>query len=127
MGFYAKFILPRLCHFAMRNQHLLVYRERVIGSAQGRVLEIGMGSGLNLPFYRAGVREILGLEPSPQLIAMARSAAPASSIPATFIETGRTRRSTSVGLLEELFIYLLDVQGRLTARSSRTGRCRSRA
>ena len=46
MGFYAKFILPRLCHFAMRNQHLLVYRERVIGSAQGRVLEIGMGSGL---------------------------------------------------------------------------------
>jgi len=86
MSFYAKFILPRLCHFAMRNQHLLVYRERVIGSAQGRVLEIGMGSGLNLPFYRAGVREILGLEPSPQLIAMAKSAAPASLIPATFIE-----------------------------------------
>ena len=44
-----------------------------------------MGSGLNLPFYRAPVREILGLEPSPQLIAMAKRTAPATSIP-TFIE-----------------------------------------
>jgi ubiquinone/menaquinone biosynthesis C-methylase UbiE len=85
-SFYAKFILPRLCHFPMRNPHLLPYRERVVGAAQGRVLEIGMGSGFNLPFYPAVVREILGLEPSPQLIAMAKRAAPASSIPATFIE-----------------------------------------
>ena len=86
MSLYAKFILPRLCHFAMRNRRLLPYRERVVGAAQGRVLEIGMGSALNLPFYRAGVREILGLEPSLQLIAMAKRTAPASLIPATFIE-----------------------------------------
>jgi ubiquinone/menaquinone biosynthesis C-methylase UbiE len=70
----------------MRNQDLLPYRERVVGSAQGRVLEIGMGSGLNLPFYRAHVDEILGLEPSPQLIAMAKGTLPMSLIPATLIE-----------------------------------------
>ena len=87
MGFYAEVILPRLCDFAMRNQRLLPYRERVIGAAEGRVLEIGLGSGRNLPLYHAPVREILGLEPSPQLIAMARRTAAASlPILATFIE-----------------------------------------
>ena len=74
------------CDFAMRNQRLLPYRERVIGAAEGRVLEIGLGFGRNLPLYRTPAREILGLEPSPQLIAMAKHGAPASSIPATFIE-----------------------------------------
>ena len=70
----------------MRNPHLLPYRERVIGLAQGRVLEIGIGSGLNLLFYRGPVREILGLEPSPQLIAMAKRMAMASPVPTTFAE-----------------------------------------
>jgi ubiquinone/menaquinone biosynthesis C-methylase UbiE len=85
MGFYGSVVLPTLCHLAMRNQRLLPYRERVIGSADGRVLEIGIGSGLNLPFYRASVREVLGLEPSPQLIGMARSAAGRARTPVTFV------------------------------------------
>src|SRR5258708_12744821 len=71
MGFYSDVILPRLCDLAMRNKRLVPYRERVISAAEGRVIEIGIGSGLNLPFYRPSVREVLALEPSPKLVAMA--------------------------------------------------------
>jgi ubiquinone/menaquinone biosynthesis C-methylase UbiE len=84
MGFYSDIILPRLCNFAMRNKQLVPFRERVIGAAEGRVLEIGVGSGLNLPFYRPPVREIVALEPAPRLVSMARSAS--SSMPVNFLE-----------------------------------------
>src|SRR5271165_5476962 len=84
MGFYNDVILPRLCHLVMRNRRLVPYRERVIASVEGRVLEIGIGSGLNLPFYGPHVREIVGLEPAPRLIAMARQVAERMPMPVTF-------------------------------------------
>src|SRR6202022_3752595 len=86
MGFYNEFILPRLCDLAMRNKQFVPIRERVIGAAEGTVLEIGVGSGMNLPFYRPPVREILALEPAPRLMTMARSASRAISMPVTFLE-----------------------------------------
>jgi ubiquinone/menaquinone biosynthesis C-methylase UbiE len=85
MGIYADIILPRLCDLSMRNDRLRPYRERVIGAAEGRVLEIGVGSGLNLPFYGPTVREVLALEPAPKLLAMARRV-PDPGMPVSFIE-----------------------------------------
>ena len=81
MGFHQEHILPHLINLAMRNRRLIAYRERVISGAEGRVLEIGIGSGLNLPLYSRNVRRIIGLDPSPRLLAMARrTARPASGL-----------------------------------------------
>lgn len=74
MGFYNDRILPFLLHLAMRQRNLAAYRSRVIPAAAGRVLEIGIGSGLNLPFYATAVDRIIGLDPSPKLLTMAREA-----------------------------------------------------
>jgi ubiquinone/menaquinone biosynthesis C-methylase UbiE len=86
MSLYQDRIVPHLVNLAMRNRHLLPYRQRVIGAAEGRVLEVGIGSGLNLPFYTPQVSELLGLEPSPRLAAMARRAAGSSPVPVRLIE-----------------------------------------
>jgi ubiquinone/menaquinone biosynthesis C-methylase UbiE len=72
VGFYERRILPRLIDFGMRSRRLAGLRERLVGEAQGRVLEIGIGSGLNLPFYRREVEVVLGIDPSPELLARAR-------------------------------------------------------
>ena len=86
MGVYDRYILPHVINLAMRNRQLLPYRRRTIAAAEGRVLEIGIGSGLNLPFYSAHVHEIVGLEPAPRLTEMARTRADRTSIRTTFIQ-----------------------------------------
>lgn len=86
MSFYQDRILPHLVNLAMRQAQLVPYRERTAAAAEGRVLEIGIGSGLNLPLYGPQVREVLGLEPSPRLIEMARGAAKEARRPVIFIE-----------------------------------------
>ena len=75
MSFYQRRILPHLVHLAMRQEALLPFRRRVIGAAAGRVLEIGIGSGLNLPLYGSAAHSVIGLEPSPALLRMARDRA----------------------------------------------------
>lgn len=72
MGFYQRHVLPHLISFAMSNKDLAVYRQRVVPAARGRVLEIGIGSGLNLPLYSGSVDWIIGLDASPELLDMAR-------------------------------------------------------
>jgi ubiquinone/menaquinone biosynthesis C-methylase UbiE len=72
MGMYAKYVVPTLTHLSMRQEQLRPYRQRVVSGATGRVVELGFGSGLNLPFYPSQVQEIVGIDVSPEMLALAQ-------------------------------------------------------
>ena len=91
MGFYQDQIVPLLINASMRQKNLAAYRNRVVSAAEGRVLEIGIGSGLNLPFYSSYARQVIGLDPSPKLLAMARRASRSDSRSVEFIEGSAER------------------------------------
>jgi SAM-dependent methyltransferase len=86
MSFYREHVLPWLIDLSMRQSQLTPYRSRVVSAASGRVLEIGIGSGLNLPFYGNSVSQIIGIEPSAKLLRMARAASREISMPLDLIE-----------------------------------------
>ena len=85
MGFYQDQIVPLLINLSMRQKKLVAYRDRIVPAASGRVLEIGIGSGLNLPLYSPSVQHVIGLDPSPSLLEMARGAQ-RRNLPVDFIE-----------------------------------------
>ena len=64
MGFYNRHILPRCLDMACGMAPIAKQRQKIIPLAKGKVVEVGMGSCLNLPFYDANqVREVIGIEP----------------------------------------------------------------
>lgn len=65
MGFYDKHVLPRIINCACGTKPIRKQREKVVPRASGTVLEIGIGTGLNLPYYDAArVDRVIGLDPS---------------------------------------------------------------
>lgn len=85
---YDRHILPHLIDVAMRAPMATREREELIPNAAGVVLEIGSGSGLNLPFYSAKVTKLYALEPHEKLRNKARVKADAAPFPVEFIGLG---------------------------------------
>ncbi len=83
MGVYERYVLPRLLHVSMKNPEVRRQRARIAPAATGRVLEIGIGSGLNLQHYGAAVTSVDGIDPSPALLGMAGNAAVHVGFPVT--------------------------------------------
>jgi ubiquinone/menaquinone biosynthesis C-methylase UbiE len=85
MSFYAKYVLPRLIDVAMRNPETARLRAEWIPRARGQVLEVGIGSGLNLPFYSPDVERVCGVDPSVELGRLAHTRAAASATKVEFL------------------------------------------
>jgi ubiquinone/menaquinone biosynthesis C-methylase UbiE len=85
MSFYARHVLPRLIDVAMRNKETARLRAEWIPHARGQVLEVGIGSGLNLAFYSPEVERVYGVDPSAELGRLARTRAAASTTKVEFL------------------------------------------
>lgn len=88
MGLYQDRIMPRLISAGMKNPSMAEYRPRIPARARGRVLEVGIGSGLNLPHYPGTVERVFGLEPSAALRAEAAGLAREAPFPVELLAAG---------------------------------------
>jgi SAM-dependent methyltransferase len=72
MGFYAQIIFPRLCDLLLNRPLVARHRRNLLAHSEGEVLEIGFGTGLNLPHYPVGVRKITTIDPNPGMHRLAQ-------------------------------------------------------
>jgi len=64
MGLYGDHLLPRLCNVLLAGEEFDRIRRRVTAGLSGTVLEVGFGSGLNVPFYPSELESVLAVEPA---------------------------------------------------------------
>ncbi len=82
MGFYDRYILPPLINLACGAEPIRKQREKIVPQAEGVVLELGFGAGLNLPHYdRSKVTKLFALEPALGMLARARKVAAGADLP----------------------------------------------
>ncbi len=80
MGFYSNLIIPYCIDFAMSDSTLGEYRQQLLADVSGEILEIGFGTGLNLPHYPDNVTKITTIDPNAGMQKLARSRIAASNI-----------------------------------------------
>ncbi len=87
MGLYSKYMLPRVVDFACGLKPNMKQRQKVVPRANGRVLEIGVGSGLNFSFYDPErVTGVVGLDPSVEMFELVGDKTDALPFPVEFVE-----------------------------------------
>jgi ubiquinone/menaquinone biosynthesis C-methylase UbiE len=72
VGLYSQFIFPRLCDFALNTEAVAKHRRELLTRAEGNILEIGFGTGLNLSHYPDHVRRLTIVDPNPGMHRLAR-------------------------------------------------------
>ena len=76
MSLYNKYILPKFLNCACGSKPINYQRQKIVPLAKGKVLDIGIGSGLNIPFYNSDkIDKVIGIDPSHELIELAKELA----------------------------------------------------
>lgn len=89
MGFYSRHVMPTIVACGCSLPPITRLRRTIVPRAQGVVLELGLGSGLNLPLYDpAKVSKVFGLEPEAAMLAKARRRAATALVPVTVLPEG---------------------------------------
>jgi ubiquinone/menaquinone biosynthesis C-methylase UbiE len=86
VSLYAKYVLPRLIDLFMRNKVAMAERRKLVPLASGTVLEVGIGSGINLPFYGRAVGALVAVDPSLEIWRLARRRVSRAPIPVEFLQ-----------------------------------------
>jgi ubiquinone/menaquinone biosynthesis C-methylase UbiE len=86
LGWYQSVVVPRLIHHAMAAERLLPLRRQLVDGATGRVLELGIGAGANLPLYGREVSEVEGVDPAAYLLEQAQRTAGWLPFPVRLLE-----------------------------------------
>ena len=89
MGLYNKYILPKFINCACGSKPINYQRDKLVPYAKGVVLDIGIGSGLNIPFYnKSNINYLYGLDPSTELLEIAKKVAKTNKLEIEFLECG---------------------------------------
>jgi len=89
LGLYNKYILPKFINCACGSKPINYQRSKIVPYAKGVVLDIGIGSGLNIPFYnKSNINHLYGLDPSSELIKIAKRVAKTHKLEIEFLECG---------------------------------------
>jgi len=86
VSLYAKYILPRLINLAMRNKVAMAERRKFVPLASGTVLEVGVGSGINIPLYGRDVETLLAVDPSLEIWRLALRRVSRAPFPVEFLQ-----------------------------------------
>jgi len=89
LDFYDKYILPKFLNCACGTKPINYQRDKIVPLAKGIVLDIGIGSGLNIPFYnKSNIDHLYGLDPSEELLKIAKPLAKKNELEIEFLQCG---------------------------------------
>lgn len=86
MNLYSQYIFPRILDSSMSSPLLARYRQTVLEKVEGKVLEVGFGTGINLPYYPKTIQELVAVDPNPTMKQLAQKRIDGSSIKVDFCQ-----------------------------------------